>query len=94
MHWSPSPREPRGLVLGPMVGAAPVGASRPDRGSLFHELMTGSGTFLGVVHETGGGIYAVVLETGERVDASLRGSLKKKDRTGRVVVLEVVKVWS
>ena len=49
--------------------------------------MIGSGTFLGVVHETGGGIYTVVLETGERVDASLRGRLKKQDRTGRVVVI-------
>ena len=49
--------------------------------------MIGSGTFLGVVHETGGGIYTVVLETGERVEASLRGRLKKQDRTGRVVVI-------
>lgn len=76
-----------------MVGTAPVGALRPDRGSLFHELMIGSGTFLGVVHETGGGIYTVVLETGERVDASLRGRLKKQDRTGRVVVIgDIVEV--
>ncbi len=55
--------------------------------------MTGSGTFLGVVHETGGGIYAVVLETGERVDAYLRGRLKKQDRTGRAVVIgDIVEV--
>jgi len=47
----------------------------------------------GVVHETGGGVYSVVLEDGSRVEASLRGRLKKEQRTGsRVVIGDEVEV--
>lgn len=41
----------------------------------------------GMVHETGGGVYAVVLEDGSRVEASLRGRLKREQRTGSRVVI-------
>ena len=47
----------------------------------------------GTVHEAGGGIYAVVLHDGARVEASLRGRLKREARTGgRVVVGDRVRV--
>jgi len=41
----------------------------------------------GVVHETGGGVYAVVLDDGRRVEASIRGRLKQEARTGNRVVI-------
>ena len=41
----------------------------------------------GVVHETGGGIYAVVLDDGTRLEASIRGRLKQQQRTGSRVVI-------
>jgi ribosome biogenesis GTPase / thiamine phosphate phosphatase len=41
----------------------------------------------GVIHETGGGVYAVVLSDGRRVEASLRGRLKQEARTGSRVVI-------
>ncbi len=45
------------------------------------------------MHASTGGRYDVVLETGERVEASLRGRLKRQARTGdRVVVGDVVQV--
>lgn len=40
-----------------------------------------------MVHETGGGVYAVVLDDGSRIEASLRGRLKKEQRTGSRVVI-------
>lgn len=47
----------------------------------------------GRVHEAGGGVYAVVLEDGRRVEASLRGRLKQQQRTGsRVVIGDRVRV--
>lgn len=47
----------------------------------------------GVVHETGGGNYSIVLEDGRRIDASLRGRLKRQERTGlRVVIGDRVRV--
>ena len=47
----------------------------------------------GVVHETAGGVYTVVLENGQRVDASIRGRLKQQQRTGsRVVIGDQVQV--
>lgn len=45
------------------------------------------------MHATGGGRYDVVLENGERVEASMRGRLKRQARTGdRVVVGDEVTV--
>ncbi len=41
----------------------------------------------GTVHETGGGVYSVVLDEGVRVEASLRGRLKQQHRTGSRVVI-------
>jgi ribosome biogenesis GTPase len=41
----------------------------------------------GVVHETGGGGYSVVLDDESRIEASLRGRLKKEQRTGSRVVI-------
>ena len=41
----------------------------------------------GVVHETGGGVYTVVLDNGQRVHASIRGRLKQQQRTGSRVVI-------
>lgn len=41
----------------------------------------------GTVHEMGGGVYAVELDDGSRVEASLRGRLKKEQRTGSRVVI-------
>ena len=47
----------------------------------------------GVVHETGGGVYTVFLEDGRRVEASIRGRLKREQRTGnRVVIGDEVEV--
>lgn len=47
----------------------------------------------GRVYEAGGGVYAVVLEDGRRVEASLRGRLKRQQRTGsRVVIGDRVRV--
>ena len=43
--------------------------------------------FTGVVHETGGGVYTVVLDDDRRVDASIRGRLKQEQRTGSRVVI-------
>jgi len=41
----------------------------------------------GTVHESGGGVYRVLLDTGEVVEASLRGRLKREVRTGNRVVI-------
>jgi ribosome biogenesis GTPase / thiamine phosphate phosphatase len=41
----------------------------------------------GVVHETGGGVYVVLLDDGQRVAASIRGRLKQEARTGSRVVI-------
>ncbi len=41
----------------------------------------------GMVHRVGGGVYTVVLESGETVEASLRGRLKLKQREGDQVVI-------
>jgi ribosome biogenesis GTPase len=41
----------------------------------------------GRVHRSEGGVYRVVLESGEEVSASLRGRLKKEARTGDKVVV-------
>jgi len=55
----------------------------------------------GTVHETGGGVYAVALDDGRTVEASLRGRLKQERRTGgrvvigdRVVVAESGDAWT
>lgn len=40
----------------------------------------------GVVYGSGGGVYDVALEDGRRVEASLRGRLKKQKRTGQRIV--------
>lgn len=46
-----------------------------------------------MVHETGGGVYAVRLDDGSLVEASLRGRLKQEQRTGsRVVIGDRVRV--
>lgn len=42
---------------------------------------------MGTVHEARGGVYAVVVDDGSRVDASLRGRLKQEQRTGGRVVI-------
>jgi len=44
-------------------------------------------TCKGTVHETAGGVYAVALDSGERIEASLRGRLKQQRRTGSRVVI-------
>lgn len=41
----------------------------------------------GTVRATGGGVYHVVLDGGEAVDAALRGRLKRERRTGDKVVI-------
>lgn len=41
----------------------------------------------GTVHETAGGVYTVALDDGTRIEASLRGRLKKQARTGSRVVI-------
>ena len=41
----------------------------------------------GVVHGTGGGVYHVRLDSGDVVEASLRGRLKQEKRTGDKVVI-------
>lgn len=46
-----------------------------------------TGVLAGIVHETAGGVYSVVLEDGSRVEASLRGRLKQEQRTGSRVVI-------
>ena len=47
----------------------------------------------GLVHATGGGVYRVMLDSGEMVEASLRGRLKRQVRTGdRVVIGDQVEV--
>lgn len=47
----------------------------------------------GMVHGTGGGVYSIVLDDGTRIDASIRGRLKREVRTGdRVVVGDRVEV--
>lgn len=52
-----------------------------------------SAPMLGVVHETAGGVYSIVLSDGRRVEASLRGRLKREQRTGaRVVIGDRVRV--
>jgi ribosome biogenesis GTPase len=55
----------------------------------------------GTVHETGGGVYAVALDDGGTIEASLRGRLKQQTRTGsrvvigdRVVVAESGDAWT
>jgi len=42
---------------------------------------------VGTVHEARGGVYSVVLDDGVRVEASLRGRLKRERRTGSRVVI-------
>lgn len=55
--------------------------------------MIDPGNRLGVVHETGGGIYNVAFPDGTSVEASLRGRLKQEQRTGsRVVIGDRVEV--
>jgi ribosome biogenesis GTPase len=47
----------------------------------------------GTVLESGGGVYVVELDSGERVEASLRGRLKQEARSGsRVVIGDRVRV--
>lgn len=46
-----------------------------------------SGPRPGVVVEAGGGVYQVRLDSGERVEAALRGRLKRERRTGDKVVI-------
>ncbi|HSR41294.1 MAG TPA: ribosome small subunit-dependent GTPase A, partial [Longimicrobiales bacterium] len=47
----------------------------------------------GTVRRTGGGVYRVALEDGRVVDASIRGRLKREERTGdRVVIGDRVRV--
>ena len=47
----------------------------------------------GTVYETGGGVYVVVTDEGDRVEASLRGRIKQEQRTGsRVVIGDRVEV--
>lgn len=41
----------------------------------------------GTVYETGGGVYVVALDSGDLVEASLRGRLKREARTGGRVVI-------
>lgn len=41
----------------------------------------------GVVHEAGGGVYSIVLDSGDRLEASIRGRLKQEARTGSRVVI-------
>lgn len=41
----------------------------------------------GVVHRTGGGVYRVVLDGGEEIQASIRGRLKRERRVGDSVVI-------
>jgi ribosome biogenesis GTPase len=41
----------------------------------------------GMVHRVGGGVYTVVLESGDTVEASLRGRLKLEKRVGDQVVI-------
>lgn len=41
----------------------------------------------GTIHRTGGGVYVVALDDGRVVEASLRGRLKKDDRSGDRVVI-------
>ncbi len=49
----------------------------------------------GTVRETGGGVYVVRLDSGAVVEASLRGRLKREERTGgRVVIGDRVRVES
>jgi len=83
-RWSPSPRDlpvtPGSATTGPP--SAPSG----DGGGLAR-----SGRVLATV----GGVYTVELEDGRRVEASLRGRLKKDARRGdRVVIGDVVQVES
>ena len=53
----------------------------------------GAACVRGLVHETGGGVYRVCLEDGREVEASLRGRLKRQQRTGsRVVIGDMVTV--
>jgi ribosome biogenesis GTPase / thiamine phosphate phosphatase len=50
-------------------------------------------TRAGTVRETGGGVYAVAIDDGPVVEASLRGRLKQEHRTGsRVVIGDRVQV--
>ena len=46
-----------------------------------------AGVMTGRVHESSGGVYRVLLDSGEWVDASLRGRLKREVRTGDRVVI-------
>lgn len=55
--------------------------------------MSGSESGWGVVHEASGGVYTVSLLDGPRVEASLRGRLKRQARTGaRIVIGDRVRV--
>jgi len=51
------------------------------------------GVMTGTVHESSGGVYRVLLASGDWLDASLRGRLKREVRTGdRVVIGDRVEV--
>lgn len=69
----------------------PGGSRNAPRGSR-DELPRGA--FSGVVHESAGGVYVVELEDGRRIEASLRGRLKRgsDDLAGQVVIGDEVQV--
>ena len=51
------------------------------------------GAFFGTVHESAGGVYVVALDDGGRIEASLRGRLKRGgDHGGQVVIGDRVRV--
>ena len=51
------------------------------------------GVMTGTVHESSGGVYRLLLDSGDWLDASLRGRLKREVRTGdRVVIGDRVEV--
>lgn len=52
-----------------------------------NEPKRGVGASAGTVHQAGGGVYVVVLDDGTRVEASLRGRIKRERRTGDQVVI-------
>ncbi len=55
--------------------------------------MGGGGDVWGVVHETIGGVYRILLDAGDRIEASLRGRVKREVLAGdRVVVGDRVRV--
>lgn len=83
-RWSPSPRD---LPVTPDHGGTTGPPSTPsgDDGGL--------ASWVGRVLATVGGVYTVELEDGRRVEASLRGRLKKDARRGdRVVIGDQVRL--